>query len=199
MLFYAVFMLNLMDLSGTRGFFGERAVMRILNSSGGDSGKAVRERTVVARSPCNFHVLHKDALERLRDECELQYKCQQISEFFFENAERVENCPWKMMIFYWKLRLFCNSRYPPLEECMLRIEAGLEYVFFTLFLTFKPPLQPHSAEFCLKSHCVDLLSIHRWKSSRAQVPWVRCAGAAAVWFTAGRSGQHFAFKTMNSH
>ena len=33
-------------------------------------------------------------------------------EFSIESAERTENCPWKMMIFYWKMgRLFWKSRY----------------------------------------------------------------------------------------
>ena len=32
--------------------------------------------------------------------CELQYKCQLVSEFSIENAERMENCPWKTMILY---------------------------------------------------------------------------------------------------
>ena len=32
--------------------------------------------------------------------CELQYKCQLSSEFSVENAETMENYPWKMMILY---------------------------------------------------------------------------------------------------
>ena len=32
--------------------------------------------------------------------CELQYKCQNNFEFSIENAETMENCPWKMMILY---------------------------------------------------------------------------------------------------
>ena len=33
-------------------------------------------------------------------QCELQYKCHLVSSFSIETAERMENCLWKMMIFY---------------------------------------------------------------------------------------------------
>ena len=40
--------------------------------------------------------------------CNINANC---FEFSVENAERMEKCPWKMKIFYWKNgRLFCNSR-----------------------------------------------------------------------------------------
>ena len=34
---------------------------------------------------------------------ELQYQCRFRFEFSIGNAEKMENCPWKMMIFYWKM------------------------------------------------------------------------------------------------
>ena len=32
--------------------------------------------------------------------CELQHQCQTDFEFSIENAERMENCPWTMMVLY---------------------------------------------------------------------------------------------------
>ena len=42
--------------------------------------------------------------------CELQYKCHNKNEFSIENAEIMANCPWKMMIFYWKMAIYFAIR-----------------------------------------------------------------------------------------
>ena len=42
----------------------------------------------------------------------LQYQCQLFSKLSIEHAEIMKNCPWKMMILYWKTAEHCcNSRY----------------------------------------------------------------------------------------
>ena len=45
--------------------------------------------------------------------CELQYKCQLFSIFSIENAERMENCPWKMMFLYLKWPFILQFEVPP--------------------------------------------------------------------------------------
>ena len=42
-------------------------------------------------------------LDSVAQYCELQYKCQGFVESSIENAEIMENCPWEMMILYWKM------------------------------------------------------------------------------------------------
>lgn len=49
---------------GSQSFFGERAVMR----RGNGLRRGVRTRTVVSRTACRFHVLHKRAVDALRAE-----------------------------------------------------------------------------------------------------------------------------------
>ena len=51
-------------------------------------------------------------LSLARQYCELQYKCTLLLEFFIENTETMENCPWKIMVLYCKMADYCcHSRY----------------------------------------------------------------------------------------
>ena len=50
---------------GQKGFFGESAVMHTTRGVK-TSAWSVRKRTIIARVPCSFHVLEKEALDRLR-------------------------------------------------------------------------------------------------------------------------------------
>ena len=45
-----------------------------------------------------------------KEYCELQYKCHPLSNISIENAERMENCPWKTMILYWKVAIYFAIR-----------------------------------------------------------------------------------------